>query len=231
MLCFHQRWAGWVGGLNVRINSLSRLLLFNPSCTRHSSSWQITSSKLVHAKKVWIRDCLRILPFSGPRLRILLDSSIDVIPKEAKLHVLLNLGQRGWFHPDAIWRVQRTCLTPWGPSSEVWQKTLWGELTCPPQFLFCLCYTVFPLSLLFLFMKAHPSCLYMLMWWVAAKTAACSCTLLLLLLPVLYRLKGWGEVLPRALWERAQRSQPLTVRAWEGELLGSMPITWESERY
>lgn len=123
MLCFHQKWAGWVSGLNVRRNSLSRLLLFNPSCTRSSSSWKITSSKLVHAKKVWIWDCLRILPFSGHRLRILLDSSIDVIPKEAKLHVLLNPGQTGWFHPDAIWRVATAADMPHPMGAVIWGVT------------------------------------------------------------------------------------------------------------
>lgn len=53
-----------------------------------------------HAKKVWILDCLLILPFSGLRLRILLVSSICVFPKETELHVLLKQGRRGWLHPN-----------------------------------------------------------------------------------------------------------------------------------
>lgn len=77
-------------------------------------------------------------------------------------------------------------------------------------------------------MKAHPLNFYV--WQKAAKTIVWSCTLLLLLLPVLYRPEGEG-VLPEELCERAQFSQPLTALVREGEALGSKPITWENEHY
>lgn len=69
---------------------------------------------------------------------------------------------------------------------------LLGELT---YLLLCLSYPsckVFAPSLLSVFMKAHPLCLFVLVWRVVAKKIVWSCTLLLLYPHLLYRLKGGG---------------------------------------
>lgn len=161
------------------------------------------------------------------------ESSICVFPKEAQLHVLLKQGRRGWLHPNHHLQgcfchrhaSPRGCHHP-----RCDRKRFLGELTYPLLLLFCLTCTVFPLSSLSVYMKAHPLCLCVLVCRVTAKTIVWSCTLLLLLLPLLYRLEGEGGAGWRAL---GARSVPSTTHGscLRGGSARSEPITWENERY
>lgn len=72
--------------------------------------------------------------------------------------------------PSGGLRLSQGCLAPWVSSPEVLQKKLLGELTYPFLFLLYHCCTVFPLCSLSAFKEAHPLCVYVLVWRVAAKT-------------------------------------------------------------
>lgn len=116
---------------------------------------------------------------------------------ETELHVLLKEGWRGRLQPNYHlegFDCHRHASPRGCHHQRCDRRCFWRTYL---SFLFYISFRVFPLSSLSVFMKAHPLCLYV--WRQAAKTIVWSCTLLLLLLPLLYRLEGEGGVAWRAL--------------------------------
>lgn len=100
-ICFHERWGRRVGrlmqaGTTLPITPLSLLT----SASRSSSSAGLFLPTHMQVKSMNSGLLMIFLPFSGLRLRILLELSIGVFPKETELHVPLKQGWRSWLHPN-----------------------------------------------------------------------------------------------------------------------------------